>query len=87
VPHARSDGWFLSLPGLYRAIDQHCQVIDVLLDTSRNQAAPDGPGSMASQAIKEQALPISGGHADAAHHSPDPLCAASGVVDTVVADM
>jgi len=41
--------------------DEHLLV--VVGESPRNQAEPDRPGSMASQAIKEQALQISAGHA------------------------
>ena len=42
-------------------VDEHLLV--VVGGTRRNQVEPDGPGSRASQVIKDQALQISAGHA------------------------
>ena len=44
--------------------DEHLLI--VVGGSRRNQAEPDGPGSLASQAIKDQAVQISAGHADEA---------------------
>jgi SAM-dependent methyltransferase len=62
-------------------IDEHLLVV---AGRSRNQVEPDGPGSLASQAIKDQALQISAGRAgQAPQRRPGgraqitPLCAQS----------
>jgi len=47
-------------------VDEHLLVIAGA--SRRNQAEPDGPASLASQAIKDQALQISAGHAGQAPH-------------------
>ena len=62
-------------------VDEHLLVV---VGGSRNQVEPDGPGSLASQAIKDQALQISAGRAgQAPQRRPGgraqitPLCAQS----------
>ena len=63
-------------------MDEHLLI--VASANRRNQVEPDGPGSLASQAIKDQALQISTGPVvDAPKRRPDgraqitPLCAQS----------
>jgi SAM-dependent methyltransferase len=64
--------------------DEHLLV--VIGASPRNQAEPDRPASMTSQATKEQAPQIAAGHPDAAPRPADSRHAGSGVVDAVVAD-
>jgi hypothetical protein len=47
-------------------VDEHLLV--VVGGSRRNQVEPDGPGSRANQAIKDQALQISAGRAGQAPH-------------------
>jgi hypothetical protein len=54
-------------------VDEHLLV--VVAGSRRNQAEPDGPSSLASQAIKDQALQISAGRARSAARAGDEVTA------------